>query len=85
MLMLIPLAPFAISIFPILTMLANNAKEVSLSVALRPLAVSMILGLLLLIVFRLVFQHWDKAAQAAVQLDPARKPALLSLPDISYS
>jgi hypothetical protein len=57
-----PLAPFAIAIFPILAMLANNAKEVSLSVALRPLAVSLILALLLLVLFRLVFRRWDKAA-----------------------
>ncbi len=57
-----PLAPFAIAIFPILAMLANNAKEVSLNVALRPLAVSLILALLLLILFRLLLRRWDKAA-----------------------
>ena len=43
-------------------MLANNAKEVSLSVAFRPLAVSLLLALLLLVIFRLVFRRWDKAA-----------------------
>ena len=62
MLKRIPLAPFALAMFPILAMLASNAKEVSLSIALRPLAVSLFVALLLLILFRLILQRWDKAA-----------------------
>lgn len=62
MLKRIPLAPFALAMFPILAMLASNAKEVSLSVVLRPLAVSLVVTLLLLILFRLILRQWDKAA-----------------------
>jgi hypothetical protein len=57
-----PFAPLAIAIFPILTMLAANIKEVSLGVALRPMAVSLVLAALLLGILRLVFRRWDKAA-----------------------
>jgi hypothetical protein len=62
MLKRIPLAPFALGMFPILAMLASNAKEVSFSVALRPLVVSLVVALLLLILFRLILRRWDKAA-----------------------
>jgi hypothetical protein len=62
MLKRIPLAPFALAMFPILAMLASNAKEVSFSIALRPLAVSLVVALLLLILFRLILKRWDKAA-----------------------
>jgi hypothetical protein len=62
MLKRIPLAPFAIAIFPILAMLSSNATEVSFHVAIRPLLVSLLVTLLLLILLRLVFRHWDKAA-----------------------
>ena len=61
MLKRIPLAPFALAMFPILAMLVSNAKEVSFSVALRPLAVSQFVALLLLIIFRLILRRWDKA------------------------
>jgi hypothetical protein len=62
MLKRIPLAPFAFATFPIMAMLASNAKEVSLSVALRPLIVSLAIAFLLLSVFRIILRHWDKAA-----------------------
>jgi hypothetical protein len=57
-----PLAPFALAIFPILSLLASNVNEVSLTVAIRPLLISMLVALLLLVVFRLVFRRWDKAS-----------------------
>jgi hypothetical protein len=57
-----PLAPFALAFFPILTMLANNAAEVSLGVAIRPLIISLVFSLILLLVFRLIVHRWDKAA-----------------------
>ena len=57
-----PLAPFALAIFPILSMLASNANEVSLSVAIRPLLISLLVALLILVIFRLVLRRWDKAS-----------------------
>jgi Sulfatase len=62
MLKRIPLAPFALAMFPILAMLASNAKEVSYSVAFRPLVVSLVVALLLLVLIRLILKRWDKAA-----------------------
>jgi hypothetical protein len=62
MLKRIPFAPFAFAIFPILSMLASNATEVSFSVALRPLFVSVVFASILLAVFRIIFRGWDKAA-----------------------
>jgi hypothetical protein len=57
-----PIAPFAFAIFPILAMIASNVKEVSLRVALRPLAVSLVVTLILLFILRLILRRWDKAA-----------------------
>ncbi len=57
-----PIAPFAFAIFPILAMIASNVKEVSFSVALRPLAVSLVVTLILLFILRLILRRWDKAA-----------------------
>lgn len=57
-----PLAPFALAIFPILSMLASNSKEVSLSVAIRPVLISLMVTLLVLVIFRLVLRRWDKAS-----------------------
>jgi len=62
MLKRIPIAPFAIAIFPILTLLSSNATQVSFSVVIRPLFVSLLATLLLLIVLRLVLRQCDKAA-----------------------
>jgi hypothetical protein len=57
-----PLAPFALAIFPILSMLASNVKEVSLTVVIRPMLISLMVTMLLLVVFRLVLRRWDKAS-----------------------
>jgi hypothetical protein len=65
MLKRIPVAPFALAIFPILAMLSSNATEVSMAVAIRPLFVSLLVTLLLLIVLRLLIRRWDKAALVA--------------------
>ena len=62
MLKRVPLAPFALAIFPVLSLLASNVKEVSFMVAIRPLLISLLVTLLLLIIFRLVFHRWDKAS-----------------------
>lgn len=60
-----PFAPLALAIFPILTMLAANAKEVSLDVALRPLLISVAFAILLLLALRLILRRWDKASLSA--------------------
>jgi len=57
-----PFAPFALAVFPILAMLAYNASQVSLSVAIRPLVISLLVSILLLVILRLVFKRWDKAS-----------------------
>lgn len=57
-----PFAPLALAIFPILAMLASNAKEVSLSVAIRPLLVSLLASIVLLAIARLLLKRWDKAS-----------------------
>ncbi|OGO64810.1 MAG: hypothetical protein A2030_00780 [Chloroflexi bacterium RBG_19FT_COMBO_50_10] len=57
-----PFSPFALAIFPILAILASNASEVSLSIAIRPLVVSLLVTLLLVVGLRLVLRAWDKAA-----------------------
>jgi hypothetical protein len=58
----LPIAPFALAIFPILAMLAYNIKEVSMSVASRPLVISLSASILLLVLIRLILKRWDKAS-----------------------
>jgi hypothetical protein len=62
MLKRLPLAPFVLAIFPVLSMLASNMEEVSLTVAIRPLLISLLLALIILVIFRLVLRRWDKAS-----------------------
>ncbi len=57
-----PLAPLAFAIIPTLAILASNITEVSLSVAIRPLSISLAVSMLLLFILRLAFKRWDKAA-----------------------
>lgn len=60
-----PFAPLSLAIFPILAMLANNAREVDFSVVLRPLFISLVGAVLLLIILRLILKRWDKSSLAA--------------------
>jgi hypothetical protein len=62
MLKRLPFAPIAFAIIPTLAILAGNAMEVSLSIAIRPLLASLAVSMLLLVVLRLAFKRWDKAA-----------------------
>lgn len=57
-----PFAPLALSIFPILALLANNAQEVSLSVAIRPLLVSLAATMILLVILRFILKSWAKSS-----------------------
>jgi hypothetical protein len=58
----LPLAPFALAFFPILSMLSSNAAEVSFTVAIRPLIISLVFATLLLSILRLILRGWEKAA-----------------------
>ncbi len=60
-----PIAPLALASFPILAMLAHNAKEVNLSVAIRPLLISAFFSVFLLLGCRLILKRWDKASLVA--------------------
>lgn len=56
------LHPFLLAIYPIVALLARNIQEVYPSAALRPMLVSLVAGTLLLMLGRLIFRSWAKAA-----------------------
>jgi hypothetical protein len=59
-----PLHPFAFAIFPILGLLAYNIRETYVSVAARPLLISLAVTAALLLLFRLLARDGRKAALA---------------------
>jgi hypothetical protein len=58
----ITLHPFLLAIYPILALLARNVQEVYPNAALRSLLVSLAVVTLLLLLSRLIFRSWVKAA-----------------------
>ena len=58
----LPLHPPVLAIYPILALLAANFSEVSLSAAVRPLALSMVAAVILILVFQGLVQDWKRAA-----------------------
>jgi hypothetical protein len=56
--------PFAFAIFPILALLSHNITEVSPRVALRSIAISLAITLILLLLVYLVSRDWKKSALA---------------------
>src|ERR1044071_5965005 len=57
-----PLHPLLFSIYPILALMAFNISEVDFSSGLRPLALSVLLAGLLILVFYAFFRDWKRAA-----------------------
>src|SRR5687767_10278597 len=57
-----PLHPLVLATYPILALLAANLSEVSLSAATRPLAFSILVAVILILVFQWFVQDWKRAA-----------------------
>ncbi len=57
-----PLHPLIFASFPILALLVSNLSEVSLSVAVRSLVVSLVAAALLMLILQLLIQDWERAA-----------------------
>lgn len=57
-----PLHLFIFASYPILTLLASNLSEVGPSAAARSLAVSLIAGMILVLIFHLILRNWKRAA-----------------------
>ena len=57
-----PLHPLVLATYPILALLAANLSEVSLSAATRPLAFSILVAVILILVFQWFVQDWKQAA-----------------------
>lgn len=60
-----PLYPILFAIFPVLSLTAYNLGEISLDAALRPLVVSLFLGIILFGSLGLVLRDWHRAALVA--------------------
>jgi hypothetical protein len=61
-----PLYPILFSIFPVLSLAAYNIDEISLDVIFRPLLVSLLAGVILFGLAKLIFQDWGQAALAVL-------------------
>jgi hypothetical protein len=61
-----PLYPILFSIFPVLSLAAYNIDEISLDVIPRPLFLSLLAGLILFGLAKLIFRDWDRAALAGL-------------------
>ena len=59
-----PLYPIFFSIFPVLSLAAYNIDEISLDVVFRPLLVSLLVGVILFGLAKLIFRDWARAALA---------------------
>ncbi len=57
--------PLLFFVYPVVALFANNMKEVAAWVPLRPLAVSLLAGVLVYLLFGLIAKDWHKAALAA--------------------
>lgn len=60
----IPWYPFALAVYPVLSLLQANLSEMRLSGAVRPVLVALAGTLALFLVFRLVLREWKRAAFA---------------------
>jgi hypothetical protein len=61
----LPFHPMAFGIFPVVALLAHNLGEAAFSDALRPLAITFVLAVVCLVVFRPLFRDWPTAAAMA--------------------
>jgi hypothetical protein len=61
-----PLYPILFSIFPVLSLAAYNLDEISLDVVSRPLFVSLVVGIVLFGLAKIIFRDWDRAALAVL-------------------
>ncbi|MBE3143165.1 MAG: hypothetical protein IMZ61_04475, partial [Planctomycetes bacterium] len=57
--------PIVMAIYPVLALLAHNIHEVEVSVAIRPLVLSLVLGVLLVGILQLILKNWLRAALVA--------------------
>jgi hypothetical protein len=57
-----PVYPLLFAIFPVLALFVVNIAEVEIVVILRPLLVSLLVAAILLVILRLAFRQWEKAA-----------------------
>lgn len=60
-----PAYPFLFAIYPPLALLAANVSEVEITVALRPILLSIIFAAFLVLVLGLILKDWQKAALVA--------------------
>ncbi len=58
----LPLHPFLFAVYPILALLAFNISEVDFSSGLRPLALSVLLAGILILVFYAFYRDWKRTA-----------------------
>jgi hypothetical protein len=58
----VPIHPILFAINPVLSLLATNIVEVNIPVIFRPIVVSILFSILILIISRLIFQEIQKAA-----------------------
>src|SRR5262245_8704531 len=63
-----PIYPILFSMYPIIALAAFNINEISLDVVVRPLLVSLLAGLLLFGLARLLIRDWHRAALVALVL-----------------
>src|SRR5512141_1173095 len=66
MLKRLPLYPILFAVFPILSLTAYNIEQISLDAVPRPLLVSLLLGIVLFGLARLILRDWYRAALAAL-------------------
>ena len=60
-----PFHPLALSIFPVLALLAANVSQVLFADTVRTFAAALLMGAVLLLLFRLLTRDWHKAAALA--------------------
>jgi len=66
MLKRLPLYPILFAVFPVLSLTAYNIDQVALDAVPRPLLISLLLGILLFGLARLLLRDWDRAALAVL-------------------
>ena len=54
--------PLLFAVYPIVALLAHNIEEVPFSEALRPVFISLVGAMILLLAFRLISRNWEKAS-----------------------
>jgi hypothetical protein len=61
----LPLYPFLFAVYPILALLAFNISEVEFSSGIRPLFLSVLVAGSLILIFRVIYRDWARAALLA--------------------